>query len=1425
MADYLLSPLVDAIVGKLEESIKEIKLRWGIDEEIKNLSSTLSTIQAVLQDAEEQQVTSNEVKDWLRKLKDVAYDADDVVEEFATDVLRLKLEGGNQFRKRKHQLYNFFSALFNSISFLSRDKTIVQKIKEIQERLDKIAKERHDLHLKQEDGGRRREIKRQSLTSSLINESNIFGRDKDKEKIVKLLLGESASSSSSSSSSKDISVIPIVGIGGLGKTTLAQFIYNDKRVGDHFSGRGWVCVSEDFDMCRLTKAIMESVTKNSCDLNEIDPLQVRLKEELSGKRFLLVLDDVWNENHSDWDRLQSPFSSGANGSRIIITTRSSEVSRIMGTIPVYNLGCLDEDDSWSLFTRRAFIVGSSDVPPNLVAIGKKIVKKCNGLPLAIEALGGLLRSNTDENKWKYILESELWEISKMRNDIIPILKFSYDHLPACLKQCFVYCSLFPKDYEFDKVTLIQLWIAEGFIQSDRRTRLEDICSEYFDFLMSRSFFQYFERSYGSRYKMHDLIHDLAQSVSGDEYFRIKNSADSWNIAAKVRHASVWQSNEHSGIFESFHESERLRTFLLPPRYETLTKQVAHDFFLKLRCLRVLDLANVWIRDLPDSIGELKYFRYLDLSHTNIATLPESIGSLYNLQTLKLCYCEQLAELPKSTSNLINLRHLALEGCKICTPPELGKLISLQTLTIFVVGKESGCGIRELKNLTELRGNIHISNLENVIDGREGKEANLKKKEYLDELTLEWSNNNPRVVAVDEEVLEGLQPHTNLKTLKILSYGGVSFPRWMMSGNLTNLTTVSLVRCLNCQQLPPLGQLAFLKKLKINGMDGLKHIEDEFIGGSNKAIMGFPLLEELELVDMPNLEEWCGAREGDMPCLGTLKISKCPKLQRFPHLPCINNLELGKCNEMVLALVPCLTTLKSLRIGFIEGLISLPPGLLQPLTALEELAVTGCNELVSWPKEVGLHDLPSLQYLEIYCCPKLESLEDDEEGLPITLRSLKISNDCDSLKCMPTRGLGKLGSLQRLDLVTQCTFLPEEELPITLQSLKIFSCSNLKSMSKGIFSNLTSLKELVIRDCPQLESLTGEGELPTALTSLWISDCPNLKSLAKGMRNNLTSLEQFYINKCPQLESLPNIIGLRRMTIRKCPLMQQFPEGTLDMLTSLSVDNGEIFSNKLTSLQTLNISECSQLEFSPTMLLPPTLKFLRINSCDNLKSLPNGMLKNLTSLKQLTIAYCPQLLSLPEEGLPTTLQRLYIYGCSEVEKQCHGEVPSLALLSSKPLSLYFSPWILPSSRIPLYGRPSQVWLTLPPPGCSPSSSHSSLVDDSFLLMTTTKLDGSNYLNWNVAVETYLIAKRKIHIIHRDPPTTAYSTYEQWEQDDAHIRTLLSQSMTTQILGTLMQLPTAKTIWDHTIILYSGMDDLTRICATYSQWMHLRRGAAQ
>ncbi|XP_077215802.1 disease resistance protein RGA2-like [Tasmannia lanceolata] len=185
---------------------------------------------------------------------------------------------------------------------------------EVYEKVQRMLQVMPPPHVKQGDEGRQRGIKRQSQISSLIDKSNVFGRGSDKEELIKLML---VSNESASSSSKDICVIPIVGIGGLGKTTLSQLIYNDKRVEDHFQVRGWVCVSEDFDICRITKAIFESMTKKRCCLNEIDPLQVSLKEVLSCKRFLLVLDDVWND--CEWQRLQAPFSFGAKGSRITTT--------------------------------------------------------------------------------------------------------------------------------------------------------------------------------------------------------------------------------------------------------------------------------------------------------------------------------------------------------------------------------------------------------------------------------------------------------------------------------------------------------------------------------------------------------------------------------------------------------------------------------------------------------------------------------------------------------------------------------------------------------------------------------------------------------------------------------------------------------------------------------------------------------------------------------------------------------------------------------------------------------------------------------------------------------------------------------------------------------------------------------------------------
>ncbi|XP_043712704.1 LOW QUALITY PROTEIN: putative disease resistance protein RGA3 [Telopea speciosissima] len=275
-------------------------------------------------------------------------------------------------------------------------------------------------------------------------------------------------------------------MGGLGKTTLAQLVYNDERVKNHFDARIWVCVSDDFDVKRLTKAIIESMGGTANDLTELDPMQSRLREMLSRRKsFLIVLDDVWNEDQDKWDMVKSSLTCGNEGSAILVTTRIEKVASIMGTFPAHHLKGLSEDDCWALFKQRAFGDGSREVEnTNLEAIGKEIVKKCGGVPLAAKALGSLMRFTHTQNEWLFVRESEIWDLPEdEENTILPALRLSYNHLPSHLRQCFAYCSIFPKDLRMEKEQLVHLWMANGFIPSKGKMELEDIGNEIFNELL------------------------------------------------------------------------------------------------------------------------------------------------------------------------------------------------------------------------------------------------------------------------------------------------------------------------------------------------------------------------------------------------------------------------------------------------------------------------------------------------------------------------------------------------------------------------------------------------------------------------------------------------------------------------------------------------------------------------------------------------------------------------------------------------------------------------------------------------------------------------------------------------------------------------------------------------------------------------------
>ncbi|KAJ0046107.1 hypothetical protein Pint_03640 [Pistacia integerrima] len=392
-------------------------------------------------------------------------------------------------------------------------------------------------------------------STCLPTEPAVCGRDGDKAKILEMVLKEGPGDA-------NFHVIPIVGMGGIGKTTLAQLVYNDETLKELFKPKAWVCVSNDFDVLRISKAILESIDLSPCDLKDLNPVQVRLKQELAGKRFLLVLDDVWSKNYGLWEALKSPFTAGAPGSKIIVKTRSVDVALTIEPVQYYSLQLLSNDDCWLVFVKHAF--GSKDIGTqgNLELIREQVVEKCRGLPLAARTLGGLLRSKQRDDEWQDVLNSKIWNL-RDESDILLVLRLSYHHLPSHVKRCFSYCVIFPKDYEFEETELIHLWMAEDLIQEQNDDKqMEDVGGEYFWDLLSRSIFQS-SNSKSSKFIMHDLINDLAQWLFGETSFRLEDEFGEVKLLKcfeRARHCS-YTCGRYDGKnkFEIFHQVECLRT--------------------------------------------------------------------------------------------------------------------------------------------------------------------------------------------------------------------------------------------------------------------------------------------------------------------------------------------------------------------------------------------------------------------------------------------------------------------------------------------------------------------------------------------------------------------------------------------------------------------------------------------------------------------------------------------------------------------------------------------------------------------------------------------------------------------------------------------------------------------------------------------------
>ncbi|KAH0723075.1 hypothetical protein KY289_006119 [Solanum tuberosum] len=1222
MADPVIGATVQVLLEKLLSlTIEEFSSSRDCDKDLEMLTQNVSLIQAFIHDAERRQVEDQSVKLWLNRLERVAENAENVFDKVKYESLKRQVKiRNNPMRK----VSDFFShtAFKNKMS---------QKINNINEELKAINKFAKDLGL-QSLMVPPRKILPIRETDSIVVPSNVVGRDNDvaeiKEKI--LTIREDI----------DLCTIPIVGMGGLGKTTVAKRIFNDEQIEKHFEKRVWLCLPEMSEIKRFLELILESLTERKVEVQSRDIIVKKLRDELAGKKYLIVLDDLWRVDPTLWDEFVDTLR-GINTSRgnfILVTTRMELVASTVATVlGPHMLEKLAEDHCWSIFKQRAFVDGK--IPDEIVSMEKRIVEMCQGLPLAASVLGGLLRSK-EKHEWQAILGGNplvAGENDNGENSIKKILKLSYDYLPSPqLKKCFAYFAMFPKDFEFEKDQLIQLWMAEGFLHPCQETTvMEDIGNNFFQLLLRNSLLQDVKLDKHNNIthcKMHDLVHDLAGDTLKSKLFDPK--ANDGEKLSQVRYFG-WDSPKDQ--IDKIYEPGHLGTLFWTSNY------ISEDKLLSFKFLRVLNLSSSGIKKLSASIGKLIYLRYLDISNTEITVLPHSICKLYNLQTLRVDDCYSLKELPYEMGNMISLRHIYF--CSwFEVPHNMGRLTSLQTLQYFNVGLEKGRRLEELGRLKNLRGKLCIRELELVCSREEALTAYLQEKLNIYKLTYLWSHQESEGCEINaEHVLDGLQPHPILKTFEVMNYFGTRFPSWFNEESLPNLVKLILSNCRSCKEIPSLGQLKFLRHLKLEGFHKLECIGTTFYGSevnnmgsssNNAHIQVFPSLKELVLEDLHSLIEWNGVElipttSGVRMFSGLeeLRISNCPLLKSTPNqFEILCELKIvGVGSEMpLLNLCSNLTSLVKLSVFAVKELTCFPDEILRNNVSLQYLYVSNCGEFRELPQ--SLYNLHSLKSLQILYCPNFSSFPvPSGENYLTSLQILELWN-CDELTSLPSGMLEQCQSLQKLSVIC-CNNLVSFPLPVggmpSLSNLDISGCPKLISLPSGGIHHLTELRKLEIGPFSEMV------------------DFEAFQLIFNGIQQ-LLSLSDLGVRGCGHWDSLPyqlmQLSDLRDMTIADFGIEALPPR----------LDN-------LTSLETLSLKRCKRLQhldFSDAMC---KLWYLEISDCPLLEALSDG-LGNLVCLEQLSLQNCGKLEHLPSRDAMrrlTKLWDLFIIGCPKLEESCNN----------------------------------------------------------------------------------------------------------------------------------------------------------------------------
>nr|XP_027095900.1 disease resistance protein RPM1-like [Coffea arabica] len=841
-------------------------LLGGLKSDVQFIKAELGSMKAFLREAEAKKDNESQLQEWLKQVREVAYDTEDVLDDFTFRFARGYMDG----------FYGKVGKIYNSIKNLKARHQISLEIKAIKARVGEIS-ERHRRYQSQYGTQERGfsssrqanadfDIRAQSL---FIEEDRLVGIDKPKAELISKILDDHS----------QLKVVSVVGMGGLGKTTLVKKVYDDVAVKKQFQSHAWITVSQTFQFSDIIKNLIQQLyneirlpVPGRVESMDDNMLIEFVRDFLRERRYILVLDDVWSIDA--WEAIKCVLPDCNTASRVVLTTRIADVASAscLGSLDfVYKMEPLSDKESWTLFCNRTF--QCNDCPPNLEEVANKILKKCEGLPLAIVAVGGVLalkdKENTDE--WEMILHGFGGEVdgSGKLDRIKSVLLLSYNDLPHYLKSCLLYLSIYPEDYPIDVNDILLKWIALGFVEEKRGITSTDIAMRYMKELVNRSLIQVKSTFDDGRLEtcgLHDFVREILVSKSEEQSFT--TVATKW--PAKVRHLAIHNFTDNPQEFSSL---KCLRSVVIFGYEDPLTATFLSKFFSgDPKLLKVLKLDGAELDNIPKHVFKLFHLKYLNLTRTRVKIIPKSIGKLQNLEAINL-EGTNVTELPVEILKLRKLRSLwlgglgdysndyAVWGCKC--PLGIGKLICLEEL--YGMEADSDKIVREIGKLTQLRL-LFITGLRRE-DGKELLSSLLRLT------NLRWLS----ISCIKEDEILDLQHSVSpmLEFLTRLRLNGrlERVPQWVTS--LQSLRTLWLANSRLREDENVIGSLGHLPNLVTLSLYGAYEGETLCF-----KIGGFQKLQHLELMQLKRLK-WVTVKEESMPSLRNLHLIGCKLMQELP----------------------------------------------------------------------------------------------------------------------------------------------------------------------------------------------------------------------------------------------------------------------------------------------------------------------------------------------------------------------------------------------------------------------------------------------------------------------------------------------------------------------------------------------------------------